>query len=203
VLSLLFAGTTVNYLDRIVLSVLLPEIEKEISISPVLYGIILGSFQITYTLGLLGAGFVIDKLGTKLGYLISIISWSISSTFHGLCSSGLCLAAWRAVFGLAASGNFPSAIKSVSEWFKVENRAFATALFNSGSSISSIIGAPLIVACMVAFGWRSTFVVFGLSGLVLAAGWQLFYKKPDKSQTEGPHLQIRWSYLLRQKRWAL
>jgi len=180
--------------------VLLPEIEKEISISPVLYGIILGSFQITYTLGLLGAGFVIDKLGTKLGYLISIISWSISSTFHGLCTSGLCLAAWRAVFGVAASGNFPSAIKSVSEWFKVENRAFATALFNSGSSISSIIGAPLIVACMVAFGWRSTFVVFGLSGLVLAAGWQLFYKKPDKSQTEGPHLQIRWSYLLRQKR---
>ena len=200
VLCLLFAGTTVNYLDRIVLSVLLPEIEKEISISPLLYGLILGSFQITYTVGLLGVGYVIDRLGTKRGYLLSIISWSISSAFHGLCASGFCLAVWRAVFGMSASGNFPSAIKSVSEWFKVEKRAFATALFNSGSSISSIIGAPLIVASMLAFGWRSTFVVFGLSGLLLAGIWQFFYKQPDKVQTEGTEPQIHWAYLLRQKR---
>jgi ACS family hexuronate transporter-like MFS transporter len=200
VLCLLFAGTTVNYLDRIVLSVLLPEIEKEISISPLLYGLILGSFQITYTVGLLGVGYVIDRLGTKRGYLLSIISWSISSAFHGLCASGFCLAVWRAVFGMSASGNFPSAIKSVSEWFKVEKRAFATALFNSGSSISSIIGAPLIVASMLAFGWRSTFVVFGLSGLLLAGIWQFFYKQPEKVQTEGAEPQIHWAYLLRQKR---
>jgi len=199
VLCLLFAGTTVNYLDRIVLSVLLPEIEKEIPISPIVYGLILGSFQITYTVGLLGVGYVIDRLGTKRGYLISIISWSISSAFHGLCSSGLCLAVWRAVFGMSASGNFPSAIKSVSEWFKVEKRAFATALFNSGSSISSIIGAPLIVASMVAFGWRSTFVVVGLSGLLLAGIWQLFYKQPDKLQTKDAERQIQWSYLLKKK----
>ena len=131
VLSLLFAGTTINYIDRIVLSVLLPVIEKEISISPVLYGLILGSFQFTYTIGLLGFGFIIDKLGTKLGYLISILAWSVSSGFHSLCSSGFCLAAWRAVFGLSASGNFPAAIKSVSEWFTIGRRAFATALFNS------------------------------------------------------------------------
>jgi ACS family hexuronate transporter-like MFS transporter len=200
VLCLLFAGTTVNYLDRIVLSVLLPEIEKEISISPLLYGLILGSFQITYTVGLLGVGYVIDRLGTKRGYLLSIISWSISSAFHGLCASGFCLAVWRAVFGMSASGNFPSAIKSVSEWFKVEKRAFATALFNSGSSISSIIGAPLIVASMLAFGWRSTFVVFGLSGLLLAGIWQFFYKQPEKVQTERAEPQIHWAYLLRQKR---
>ena len=200
VLCLLFAGTTVNYLDRIVLSVLLPEIEKEISISPLLYGLILGSFQITYTVGLLGVGYVIDRLGTKRGYLLSIISWSISSAFHGLCASGFCLAAWRAVFGMSASGNFPSAIKSVSEWFKVEKRAFATALFNSGSSISSIIGAPLIVASMLAFAWRCTFVVFGLSGLLLAGIWQFFYKQPEKVQTERAEPQIHWAYLLRQKR---
>ena len=199
VLSLLFAGTTINYLDRIVLSVLLPEIEKEISISPLLYGSILGSFQFTYTLGLLGFGYVIDKLGTKLGYLISMLSWSVTSAFHGLCSSGFCLAIWRAAFGISASGNFPAAIKSVSEWFKIEKRAFATALFNSGSSISSIIGAPLIVASVVAFGWRSTFVVFGAVGLALAVVWQIFYKKPAVLKTAARSSNLSWSFLLRQR----
>jgi ACS family hexuronate transporter-like MFS transporter len=199
VLSLLFAGTTINYLDRIVLSVLLPEIEKEITISPVLYGVILGSFQFTYTMGLLGIGFVIDKLGTKLGYLLSIVSWSISGAFHGLCSSGFCLAFWRAVFGLSASGNFPAAIKSVSEWFTVEKRAFATALFNSGSSISSIIGAPLIIASVVAFGWRLTFVIFGTIGLILVVLWQIFYKEAEVKPTLALSAEIRWSSLLRQR----
>jgi ACS family hexuronate transporter-like MFS transporter len=199
VLSLLFAGTTLNYIDRIVLSVLLPVIEKEISIDPVLYGIILGSFQFTYTLGLLGFGYVIDKLGTKPGYLLSILAWSISSAFHGLCSSGFCLATWRAIFGLSASGNFPSAIKSVSEWFTIEKRAFATALFNSGSSISSIIGAPLIVAVATIFDWRITFVLFGALGLILAIFWQSFYKKPANKQTEIESEKIPWSQLVKQR----
>lgn len=199
VLSLLFAGTTINYTDRIVLSVLLPVIEKEISISPALYGIILGSFQFTYTVGLLGFGFIIDKFGTKLGYLISIIAWSISSAFHGLCSSGFCLAAWRAVFGLSASGNFPAAIKSVSEWFNVDRRAFATALFNSGASISSIIGAPLIILAVTVFEWRLTFVIFGAVGIVLAVLWQLFYKNPVTTESSSQITKSEWSQLIKQK----
>ncbi len=199
VLSLLFAGTTINYVDRIVLSVLLPVIEKEIAISPVLYGLILGSFQFTYTIGLLGFGYVIDKLGTKLGYLLSIIAWSISSAFHGFCSSGFCLAAWRAIFGLSASGNFPAAIKSVSEWFKVEKRSFATALFNSGASISSIIGAPLIIIVVTTFDWRLTFVVFGASGIILAVLWQIFYRKPPTKEIPSKVSKIEWSQLIKQK----
>ena len=200
VLSLLFAGTTINYIDRIVLSVLLPVIEKEISISPLLYGMILGSFQFTYTIGLLGFGLVIDKLGTKLGYFLSIIAWSISSAFHGLCSSGFCLAAWRAVFGLSASGNFPAAIKSVSEWFAIERRAFATALFNSGSSIASIVGAPLIIIVVTVLDWRLSFVVFGAVGIVLAVVWQLFYKKPRTEKIPSETSTIKWSELIKQKR---
>ena len=178
ILAFLFAGTTINYLDRIVLSILIPEIEKEITINPMIYGFILSSFKFTYTIGLLGVGFVIDKLGTRLGYFSAVVLWSISGAFSGLCGSGFCLASLRAVFGLAASGNFPAAIKSVSEWFKVEDRAFATSIFNSGSSISSIIGAPLVLVLVLSVGWRWTFVVFGGIGLVLAIVWLILYKKP-------------------------
>jgi len=199
VLSLLFAGTTINYVDRIVLSVLLPVIEEEITISPLLYGMILGSFQFTYTIGLLGFGFVIDRLGTKLGYFISIIAWSISGALHGLCSSGFCLALWRAIFGLSASGNFPAAIKSVSEWFKIEKRAFATSLFNSGASISSIIGAPLIILVVSVLDWRLTFVVFGTVGILLAIVWKLLYKKPESDEPPLESSKIAWSDLIKHK----
>jgi ACS family hexuronate transporter-like MFS transporter len=199
ILALLFTGTTINYLDRIVLSVLLPEIEKEITISPFLYGLILGSFQFTYTLGLLGIGYIIDKLGTKIGYLLTIIAWSISSAFHGLCLSASCLALWRAAFGLSASGNFPAAIKSVSEWFTVEKRAFATALFNSGSSIASIIGAPLIIAVMINYGWRWTFVIFAASGLFLVVFWQGYYKKSVPVNQSEDFNKLAWPLLLKKK----
>ncbi len=200
ILALLFAGTTINYLDRIVLSVLIPEIEKEISISPMIYGFILGSFQFTYTIGLLGVGLVIDKLGTKLGYLVAMLLWSVAGAFSGVCQSGLCLAVWRAVFGLAASGNFPAAIKSVSEWFKVEDRAFATSIFNSGSSISSIIGAPLILALVLAVGWRWTFGVFGAIGIVLALVWLVLYKPPQTTAQHTQNERQPWRQLIRDKR---
>ncbi len=200
VLILLFAGTTINYLDRIVFSVLLPEIQKEIAIDPVVYGYILGSFQFTYTIGLLGIGFVIDKLGTKLGYFISMVLWSLSGAFTGFCNTGVSLAAWRGVFGLAASGNFPAAIKSVSEWFEVKDRAFATSLFNSGASISSIIGAPLVLLIVSLAGWRWAFVAFGALGIILAIFWQLLYKKPAVSlESTQTVVKVKWSELLKQK----
>ena len=203
ILALLFAGTTINYLDRIILGVLLPEIEKEMVISPMLYGFIIGSFQFTYTIGLLGAGWVIDKLGTKLGYFMSIVLWSLSGAAHGLCRSAWSFAGWRAVFGLSAAGNFPAAIKTVSEWFNVKDRAFATSLFNSGSSISSIIGAPLALAIVLQVGWRWTFVVFGAAGFVLALFWMLLYKKPqfDKKMKSDA---VPWRVLLQQKQtWGI
>ncbi len=190
VIVMLFAATTINYLDRIVLSVLLPEIEKEITINPMIYGFILSAFQFTYTVGLFAAGFIIDRFGTKLGYFLSMVFWSLTGAMHGLAGSGYSLAAFRGVFGLSAAGNFPAAIKSVSEWFKVEDRAFATSVFNSGSSISSIIGAPLIAAIALGAGWRPTFVIFGGAGLVLAVIWQIFYKKPASQVTENSNNEI-------------
>lgn len=204
ILALLFAGTTINYLDRIVLSVLLPEIEKEIRISPMIYGFILSAFQFTYTIGLLGMGVIIDKFGTRIGYLLSMILWSFSGAFSGLCHTGFCLGAWRGVFGLAASGNFPAAIKSVSEWFPVKDRAFATSLFNSGASISSIIGAPIIFAIVVNVGWRWTFAVFGVAGIILAVFWQLFYKNPEGQEKEIQTERVPWTRVARKRQtWGI
>ena len=207
ILSLLFAATTINYFDRIVLSVLLPEIKKELTISPVNYGYILGAFQLTYTIGLLSAGYVIDRLGTKLGYLLSILLWSIAGAMHGICGSGFCLATWRGMLGLSASGNFPAAIKSVSEWFKIDDRAFATSLFNSGSSISSIVGPPLIAAIALMTGWRFTFVVFGTLGILLVGLWQFLYRKPPIANSDNipaEHSKIKWSLLLKEKQtWGI
>jgi ACS family hexuronate transporter-like MFS transporter len=178
ILALLFAATTINYIDRIVISVLIPEIKSELNINDINYGLILSAFQLTYTLGFLVAGKFIDWIGTKLGYLLFILFWSVASGIHGLCKTAWCLSTWRGVFGLTASGNFPAAIKSVSEWFPIKERSFATSLFNSGSSISSIIGPPLIAAIFYFAGWRWTFVVFGSMGLILVGFWQFLYKKP-------------------------
>lgn len=200
ILALIFVATTLNYLDRIVLSVLIPEIKTALKVTDIHFGYILTAFQVTYTLGFLGAGKVVDWLGTKLGYLLAMVFWSIAAGMHALCGSAWCLATWRGVLGLAESGNFPAAIKAVSEWFSIKDRAFATALFNSGTSISNIIGPPIIAAITLSFGWRWAFLLFGLTGIVFAFIWQFFYKTPvEKPKAPGAKsaVALRWPDLLR------
>jgi len=201
ILSLLFVATTINYFDRIVLSVLIPEIKKDLLIDDIAYSHILSAFQLAYTFGFLAVGKVIDWLGTKLGYLLSILLWSFAAAMHALCGSAFCLAAWRGALGLTESGNFPAAIKAVSEWFPVKDRAFATSLFNSGSSISSIIGPPLIAVIALTFGWRWTFFAFGALGILLIILWQILYKKPQQPVEDDPATQEKypWALLLRRK----
>ena len=204
ILSLLFVATTINYFDRIVISVLIPEIKKELNISDISFGHIISAFQITYTLGFLVTGKFIDWVGTKLGYMLSILFWSIAAAMHSLCGTALCLATWRGVLGITESGNFPAAIKSVSEWFPVRERSFATSLFNSGTSISSIIGPPIIVALALAADWRWAFFIFGIIGIILVVIWQFTYKKPkqnynDLSQNNSLQEKYKWSILLRHK----
>ena len=201
VIVLLFSATTINYMDRIVISVLLPEIRLEISINSIIYGFIVSAFQFSYTIGLLVAGFVIDRFGTKFGYLLSMILWSFAGGMHGLAGTGFSLAACQGIFGFTAAGNFPSAIKSVSEWFKVEDRAFATSVFNSGASISSIIGPPLIAVIALSAGWRWSFIFFGALGLILAFFWQKFYKNPVVATIKNtkPTKKIKWSVLIQNK----
>ena len=186
ILSLLFVATTINYFDRIVISVLIPQIKMDLQIDDIDYSHILSAFQLAYTFGFLFAGVLIDRLGTKLGYLLSILMWSCAAAMHAVCGTAFCLAAWRGVLGVTESGNFPAAIKSVSEWFQTKDRSFATSIFNSGPSISSILGPPIIVAIALTWGWRWTFFTFGSIGFVLVLVWIFIYKSPDGREDAAP-----------------
>ena len=203
ILSLVFSATTFNYFNRIVLSVLIPEIKNDLGIDDIAYGHILSAFQVMYMLGFLAAGRIIDKLGTKLGYLLSILTWSISATMHAICRTPLCLGVWRGSLGLTEAGNFPAAIKSVSEWFPVKDRAFATSLFNSGPSMASIIGPPLMAIIFTVAGWRWTFFIFGLLGFLLVIIWQFVYRTPEKKMDQPSEKKeeqdVPWKLLLKQR----
>ncbi len=180
ILGLLFFATTVNYLDRIVFSVLIPEIRKELHISDLYYGYINGAFQFAYTLGFLFMGKFIDWAGTKVGYLAAIAWWSVAAAFHATAGSSLALGAWRFLLGLGESGNFPSCIKSVAEWFPKRDRAFATGIFNAGTNVAATIGPPIIVGIAAAYGWRAAFLITAGLGALWAPLWWLLYDRPDR-----------------------
>ncbi len=205
IIALLFAATTINYFDRIVLSFLRPYIDKELQITDIQFGYILSAFQIMYMLGFLAAGKIIDKLGTKLGYLLSIFTWSFTAVMHAVCKTPICLGAWRGLLGLTESGNFPAAIKSVSEWFYVKDRAFATSIFNSGPHFASIVGPQIMAVLYLAMGWRFTFFSFGALGFLLVLIWIFLYKNPSyktaviSKEKQNSTEQISWKKLLRIK----
>jgi ACS family hexuronate transporter-like MFS transporter len=205
ILALLFVATTINYLDRTVLSVAVKDIKETLQLSDIQYGYVLTAFQLMYTVGFLAAGRIIDRLGTRLGYLLSILAWSIAGSLTGLSNSALSLSFWRGMLGITESGNFPAAIKSVSEWFPPRQRAFATSLFNSGPSVALIVGPPIIAVLTLTTGWRWAFVIVASSGFILAGLWPFIYKLPAHltTQSEQPALanshKVRWSDLLRHR----
>ncbi len=200
ILALLFLATTINYLDRIVFSVLIPVIRQEIHLTDQEYGQVNAAFQILYTIGFLFAGGLIDRWGTKLGYAVSIVWWSLAAAGHVLASSAGSLSFWRGFMGLGESGNFPAAIKSVAEWFPKRDRALATGIFNAGAPVSSIVGPPLFAWLVLAAGWRACFLLTAASGLVWLLFWMLTPKPPqladpDEQAETGP--AIGWSQALR------
>ncbi|NCB08116.1 MAG: MFS transporter, partial [Bacteroidia bacterium] len=144
ILSLVFFATTVNYLDRQVISLLKPFLEAEFHWTETDYANIVFVFQLCYAMGMLGVGYVIDKIGTKLGYALSLFVWSIASILHAVAKTTAGFALWRGLLGVSEAGNFPAAIKTVAEWFPKKERALATGIFNSGTNIGAIL-APLVV----------------------------------------------------------
>jgi ACS family hexuronate transporter-like MFS transporter len=178
-LALVFFATTINYLDRILLGFLMPIIRQEIHISEQEYGWITGSFQFTYMLGFLAAGKLIDRFGSRLGYAVSLIWWSVAAMAHSLATGALSLGFWRAFLGLGESGNFPSAIKAVAEWFPKKDRAFATGIFNAGSNVASMAGPPIFVWMNLQFGWRACFLITASLGFLWLVAWLLYYKLPE------------------------
>ena len=180
ILTLLFFITTINYLDRIVLSVLIPVIRQDLHISTEQYSYITGTFQLAYTIGFLILGKIIDRYGTRVGYAVAIAFWSLAAMFHALARTTLELGFWRGMLGLGEAGNFPAAIKAVAEWFPKKDRAFATGIFNAGTNVAATVGPPIFVAMNLAFGWRASFLITGGLGFLWLALWLVAYKSPDR-----------------------
>ncbi|RWY50842.1 MFS transporter [Mucilaginibacter gilvus] len=180
VVSLLFFATTINYLDRQVIGFLKPTLEKEFNWTEEDYGHIVMAFQAAYAIGLLGFGGVIDKLGTKLGYTISLIVWSLAAMLHALVKSTLGFGAARAALGIGESGNFPAAIKVVAEWFPKKERALATGIFNSGANIGAVAAPVMVPWILGIYGWQMAFLITGAIGFIWLIFWWLFYEVPSR-----------------------
>ena len=180
--SLIFFATTINYLDRAVISLLKSDLSKEFHWTETDYANIVIAFQIAYAAGMMGAGRFIDRMGTKTGYALYTFLWSLAAAAHALVTSTLGFGVARAFLGLSESGNFPAAIKTVAEWFPKKERAFATGIFNSGANIGAIV-APLTVPFIAkSMGWQWAFIITGSIGFIWLILWFYFYDTPAKQR---------------------
>lgn len=173
---MLFFATTINYLDRIVLSFLAPVIRNDIHMPEEVYGYVTGAFSFAYMIGFLFAGKFIDRYGTRIGYTVAVAWWTVAAACHALASSAFTLGFWRAMLGLGEAGNFPAAVKSVAEWFPKKDRAFATGIFNAGSNVAAMAGPPLLVWMNAHVGWRNCFVITASLGFVWLLLWLVSYR---------------------------
>ncbi|HMR58280.1 MAG TPA: MFS transporter, partial [Cyclobacteriaceae bacterium] len=164
VCALLFAATTINYVDRQVLSLLKPVLEKEFNWSEIDYSNIVMAFSAAYALGYLVFGRVVDWVGTKMGYAISVFFWSIAAIGHAFVRSTVGFGFMRAFLGISEAGNFPTAIKATAEWFPKRERALAAGIFNSGTNIGAVVAPLLIPWILSAYGWQEAFIWTGLVG---------------------------------------
>lgn len=216
VCALLFFATTINYIDRQVIGLLKPTLEVEFNWTEADYGYIVMVFAAMYALGYVLFGSFIDKVGTKVGYAVSVSVWSIAAMLHAVARSTVGFGLARGLLGLAEAGNFPAGVKAVAEWFPKKERALATGIFNSGTSIGAV-AAPIIVPLILgAYGWYEAFWITGALGFVWLIFWWIFYEIPSKQkrlkQAEYDHIhsdadaeeeaapvKLKWGQLLRLK----
>jgi ACS family hexuronate transporter-like MFS transporter len=176
--GLLFFATTVNYIDRQVLGILKPVLERELGWRESDFGWVVFAFQCAYAAMMPIAGRIIDWLGTRVGYALAVVIWSLASMSHALARNAWQFAAARFMLGVGEAANFPAAIKTVADWFPARERAFATGIFNSGSNIGAIVAPLLVPFVAVHFGWRSTFLVTGSLDFVWLAAWLYWFRQP-------------------------
>ena len=178
--ALLFFATTINYIDRQVFAILAPQLQTEIGWSEIEYGYIVTAFQLSYAIGLLLVGKLIDFLGTKKGFILSIIVWSLAAMSHALARTPIGFGVARLALGIGESGNFPAAIKTISEWFPRKERALATGIFNSGSNIGAIFAPLLVPIIALNFGWQAAFIITGFLGFIWLFFWLRLMKRPEE-----------------------
>ncbi len=208
VLALLFFATLINYLDRLAISIVAPTLQDQLSFSNIDYAHIVFFFIFGYTLGQTLFGRLIDRLGTRSGLLICVGLWSVAACLHSLAIGVFTFGLFRFLLGLAEGGNWPGAVKAVSENFAVPRRAFAVGVFNSGSIVGAILAPPAIVAIEHWWGWRPMFTIVGATGFVWIAAWSHIYgrRAPGAhapADTNGAHRGSTLQHLRRRAVWGL
>ena len=182
VVALLFGATTINYLDRQVIGLLKPTLEKEFAWSETDFAYIVMAFTAAYAVGLLFFGWLIDRIGTKAGYSWSVIIWSISGMFHAVARSVSGFSLARIGLGIGEAGNFPAAMKAVAEWFPKKERALATGIFNAGTSVGVVMALLITPWILVNYGWQEVFWITGSLGFVWLIFWLLLYELPSRQK---------------------
>jgi len=214
--ALLFAATTVNYLDRQVLGILAPTLTRELGWRETDYAAIVSWFSVAYGVGLLGVGRFLDRIGVRRGLACSVGVWSLAAMGHALVRTVTGFSVARALLGIGESGNFPAGVKAVAEWFPKRERALATGIFNAGSNVGVVLAALLVPWIALALGWRWAFVATGALDLAWLAVWLTIYRQPSehprladaelawiRSDPVEPAGHVPWrSLLARRQTWA-
>ncbi len=217
VIFLAFLGTTISYIDRACLGVAIPTIQRELQFDPSAIGAVLGAFFWTYALGQLPSGWLVDRLGARVAYAGAMLCWSLCTAATSLSSGFASLFGVRLLLGAAEAPAYPTNAKVVSEWFPRSERALATSIFDNGARVGSALALPIVSAVIYLLGWRASFIVTGMLGLIWAFGWYAFYRQPqrhswvndaergiinrhslsDPAPTEGAPSTLRWRDLFR------
>ena len=191
--GLLLVVTLINYTDRMTLSVLIGDVSKDLHLSAKDYGQIVSLFFLAYAIMYAISGYVVDRLGTKLGMAFFVFTWSISQLLHGLATGKWSLAGCRFALGLTEPGSFPAATKAIREWFPPEQRALGVGIFNAGSSLGAAVASPVAAFLALKYGWRAAFIFTGALGLLWLMFWWMLYQPPQRnrwlSETEADELK--------------
>ncbi|MEP7001182.1 MAG: MFS transporter [bacterium] len=183
VCGLLFAATTINYVDRQILALLKPALDTELGWTNEQYGNVNSAFQASYALSYIAFGWFIDRVGIRVGYAVSIVAWSLAAMGHGFVSSVRGFTVARIALGAGEGGNFPASIKTLGSWFPQNERAFAASLFNSGTNVAAIIAPALVPWIALRYGWQMCFIVAGTAGFCWLLVWiPLFRNNPRDSR---------------------
>src|SRR6202795_4114882 len=215
--AMLFVATSINYMDRQVIGLLKPTLQQSIGLTEVNYGYIIAAFQLAYAIGLIGAGRLVDRLGSPIGYPLFLGVWRLATLAHALGRSALGFGVAGFFLGLGEAGNFPGAIKTVANWFPQRERSLATGILNAGTNVGAILAPATVPWITIRYGWGPAFVATGLSGIPWIVWWVKKYRNPSEhpaltgaelqhirsSADEQIGTQIPWFKLLSyQQTWA-
>ncbi len=180
--SLLLLVTLINYTDRMTLAVLVGDVRQSLNLSEADYSQITSLFLLAYAIMYAGSGYIVDRLGTRLGMTLFVCAWSVSQMLHGLAGGKWSFAACRFGLGLAEPGSFPAAVKAIGEWFPARQRALGVGIFNTGSSLGAAVATPLVAFLGLHYGWRAAFIFTGALGFIWLITWLTLYQPPQRSR---------------------